>query len=235
MRDVARRIVAVVDRLNAGVTMLVGALLAVVAAVVVVQVLVRFVLTAVGINISAPWTEEVARFTLIWMVFLGAAVGVRHSRLIALEFAVQRLPGRVGIPLRYLVLLVCAAFYGLLLWVGVQFLELGRSETTPVLGITHDRIYWAMPVGAGLMILNAGALILDSWAERFDIRLAGPRARRWWTEPWSSCWSPCWSCSRRACRSRWRWASRRCPRWWTAACRSSRSRRWCSRASTASR
>jgi len=176
MRDIARGIVAVVDRLNAGVTLLVGGLLGVVAAVVLVQVLVRFVLTAVGINISAPWTEEVARFTLIWMVFLGAAVGVRHSRLIALEFAVQRLPGTVGIPLRYLVLLVCAGFYVLLVWVGVQFLELGRSERTPVLGITRDRIYWAMPVGAGLMILNTVVLILESWVDRFDIRLAAERA-----------------------------------------------------------
>jgi hypothetical protein len=53
----------------------------------------------------APWTEELARYTLIWMVFLGAAVGVRHSRLIALEFGVRKPARAAGIPLRYLVML----------------------------------------------------------------------------------------------------------------------------------
>lgn len=176
MREVARGIIGIVDRLNAAVAVLVGLLLAVVAATVIAQVTVRFVLTAAGFNISAPWTEELARFTLIWMVFLGAAVGVRHSRLIALEFAIRKLPGLAGIPLRYLVLLVCIAFYALLVWVGLQFIELGRTERSPVMGITRDRIYWAMPVGAGLMILNTSVLILDSWAGRFDIRLAADRA-----------------------------------------------------------
>jgi TRAP-type C4-dicarboxylate transport system permease small subunit len=91
---------------------------------------VRFVLTAAGINISAPWTEELARYTLIWMVFLGAAVGVRHARMIALEFGVRRLPAP-GIPLRYGVMLLCMAFFGLLLWVGLDFIELGRVRDEP--------------------------------------------------------------------------------------------------------
>jgi TRAP-type C4-dicarboxylate transport system permease small subunit len=176
MRDTARGIIGVVDRLNGAVAMVVGLLLAVVAGLVVVQVTVRFVLTAAGINLSVPWTEELARFTLIWMVFLGAAVGVRHSRLIALEFAIRKLPGIAGIPLRYLVLLVCVGFYALLVSVGTDFLALGRTERAPVTGITRDRIYWAMPVGAGLMILNTLTLILESWVERFDIRLAVDRA-----------------------------------------------------------
>ncbi len=176
MREAARGIIGVVDRLNMAVGLAVGLLLAIVAGLVVTQVMVRFVLTAVGINISAPWTEELARFTLIWMVFLGAAVGVRHSRLIALEFAVRKLPAAAGIPLRYLVLLVCVAFYALLVWVGSDFLAMGRSERAPVTGLTRDRIYWAMPVAAGLMILNTLTLMLEAWLDRFDIRFAADRA-----------------------------------------------------------
>ncbi len=110
----------------------------------------RFVLTAVDINISAPWTEELARYTLIWMVFLGAAVGVRHARMIALEFGVRKAarPGGHSRALRGHDPL-SIAFFGLLFWVGLDFIELGRSETSPVLGITKDRVYWAMPVGDG--------------------------------------------------------------------------------------
>lgn len=167
-----KQFVSIVDRLNIVLTMVVGALLAVVAGAVLFQVLVRFVLTAAGINISAPWTEELARYTLIWMVFLGAAVGVRHARMIALEFGIRKLPARAGIPLRYAVTLLGIGFFGLLVWVGLDFIELGRSETSPVLGITKDRVYWAMPVGMVLMIVNSLALMAESLAEGRDLRYA---------------------------------------------------------------
>jgi TRAP-type C4-dicarboxylate transport system permease small subunit len=167
-----RVFVTAMDRVNAVATVLVAVLLAIVAIAVMGQVTVRFILTAFGINISAPWTEEIARYTLIWMVFLGAAIGVRHARMIALEFGVRKLPKGVGVTLRYAVMIMSMAFFGLLFWVGMDFLELGRSERSPVLGITRDYVYWAMPVGMVLMILNSLALIAETILEGRDIRFA---------------------------------------------------------------
>jgi TRAP-type C4-dicarboxylate transport system permease small subunit len=164
------------DKINMVATWVVAALLAIVAIAVMGQVTVRFVLTAFGINISAPWTEEIARYTLIWMVFLGAAIGVRHARMIALEFGIRKLPAGVGVPIRYAVMIMSIAFFGLLFWVGMDFLELGRSERSPVLGITRDYVYWAMPVGMVLMILNSLALIVENILEGRDIRFASDLA-----------------------------------------------------------
>lgn len=124
-----------------GISTLVSALLAFVTLTVMTQVLVRFVLTTASINISDPWNEELARCTVIWMVFLGAAVGVRHARMIALEFGVRKLRARAGVPIRYAVMCMSIAFFGLLFWVGLDFLELGRIETSPVLGITKGWVY----------------------------------------------------------------------------------------------
>lgn len=174
--DVLRLFVAIIDRINAVATLIVAALLAMVAVAVMVQVTVRFVLTAFEINISAPWTEEIARYTLIWMVFLGAAIGVRHARMIALEFGVRKMPQGVGVPIRYAVMIMSMSFFGLLFWVGIDFLELGRSERSPVLGITRDYVYWAMPVGMVLMILNSLALIVETMLEGRDIRFASDLA-----------------------------------------------------------
>ncbi|MDO9636964.1 MAG: TRAP transporter small permease [Pseudotabrizicola sp.] len=165
-----------IDKLNAGVTILVGMLLMVVTLSVFGQVTVRFVLTAGGINISAPWTEELARYALIWMVFLGAGVGVRHAQMIALEFGVRKLPARIGIPVRNLSIVLCVAFFAMMVWVGISFVDLGRSETSPVLGITKDYVYWAMPVGAGLMIINSVALVIDTVLSGRDIRFAADDA-----------------------------------------------------------
>jgi TRAP-type C4-dicarboxylate transport system permease small subunit len=171
-----QNIVSAIDKLNAGVTILVGLLLMVVTVAVFGQVTVRFVLTAAGINISAPWTEELARYALIWMVFLGAGVGVRHAQMIALEFGVRKLPARLGVPVRYLSILLCVAFFAMLVWVGLSFVNLGRTETSPVLGITKDYVYWAMPFGAALMIINSAALVIDTILKGRDIRFAADDA-----------------------------------------------------------
>lgn len=171
-----RHLVSSIDLVNKGVTLLVGVLLMVVAGAVMWQVTVRFVLTAAGMNISAPWTEELARYALIWMVFLGAGIGVRHARMIALEFGVRKLPAPAGIAVRYLSILLAVGFFALMIWVGLKFVNLGRTETSPVLGITKDRVYWAMPVGAGLMLLNTLALVLDTVLQRRDIRFVADHA-----------------------------------------------------------
>lgn len=171
-----RSFVSAIDKVNAGVTIVVGLLLMLVTIAVFGQVAVRFVLTAAGINISAPWTEELARYALIWMVFLGAGVGVRNAQMIALEFGVRKLPAGVGVPVRYLSIGLCVAFFAMLLWVGISFVDLGRSETSPGLGITKDYVYWAMPVGAGLMILNSVALVIDTLLAGRDIRFAADDA-----------------------------------------------------------
>lgn len=162
-----------VDWMNAAVTLAVGLLLAVMSMAVMGQVTVRFVLTAAGINVSAPWTEELARYALIWMIFLGAGVGVRRAQMIALEFLVRKVPAAIGVTMRYLVIALSIAFFGLLLTVGLDFVELGRSERSPVMGITKDYVYWAMPVGAVLMIINSIALVAQSIIEKRDIRFIG--------------------------------------------------------------
>ena len=172
-RGPARAALRAVDRLNAALRALVGLLLGIVAAAVLGQVLVRFVLTAFGLNVSAPWTEELARYALIWMVFLGAGVGCRKAQLIALEVVTQALPGRWGQALRYLSLAACLGFFALLIQVGLPFVELGRTETSPVTQIPKSRVYWAMPVGAAAMILNTLALIAEAAVERRDIRAIG--------------------------------------------------------------
>jgi TRAP-type C4-dicarboxylate transport system permease small subunit len=163
----------VVDRLNLGLTYLIGLLLAVMTFAVLTQVLVRFVLTAAGINLSAAWTEEVARYVLIWIVFLGAGIGCRKRQLISLEFIVRWLPSLPGQAIVHLGLLACIGFFGLLISVGLAFMELGAVETSPVMQVPKAWVYAAMPAGASLMLLNTAVLMAETLMQRQDIRLVG--------------------------------------------------------------
>ncbi|MBL8587505.1 MAG: TRAP transporter small permease [Methylobacteriaceae bacterium] len=162
------------DRLNAAVYYLLGALLAVIVIVVLLQVLVRFVLTSLGVNVAAPWTEEMARYVLVWLIFLGAAVGCRKMQLISLEFVVRGAPALLGKLARIAALALCLVLFLLMLRYGVEFVNvIGRSELSPVMQIPKTWVYWAMPVGASLMIVNTLAFVADAAVEGRDIREHG--------------------------------------------------------------
>jgi TRAP-type C4-dicarboxylate transport system permease small subunit len=166
-----RTLFGILDHVNRAVYYALGFLLAVIAVVVLLQVGVRFVLTAAGVNIAAPWTEELARYLLVWMIFLGAGVGCRRMQLIALTFVINWLPPWLGSAARLLALCLCLWLFGILLVYGWQFVQLiGRSEMSPVMQISKSWVYWAMPIGAALMIVNTLAFIAEALMPGGDMR-----------------------------------------------------------------
>jgi TRAP-type C4-dicarboxylate transport system permease small subunit len=174
MRTMVRGVLGIVDRLNAVVYHAIGGLLAAIAIVVLMQVIVRFILTNLGINIAAPWTEEMARYLLVWLIFLGAAVGCRKMQLISLEFVVKGLPRVVGVLVRHVALVLCIGLFLLMIRYGTDFVTIiGRTELSPVMQIPKTWVYWAMPVGAALMTLNTLCFIAENWLEGRDIRQSG--------------------------------------------------------------
>lgn len=136
------------------------------------QVSVRFLLTGLGWNLAAPWSEEVSRYLMIWIIFLGAGVACRKAQLIALELVVTLLPAPLGRALRFAALLGCLVFFTLMIYLGLEFMEFGAIETSPVLSMPKTWIYLAMPVGFGLMFLNTATLIAECLLQGIDIRHA---------------------------------------------------------------
>lgn len=171
MQRAMRTLFGLLDHVNRAVYYTLGLLLAVISFVVLLQVLVRFVLTAAGINIAVPWTEELARYLLVWMILLGAGVGCRRMQLIALTFVITWLPSWLGSAARLLALGLSLWLFVILLIYGYQFVQvIGRTELSPVLQISKNWVYWAMPVGAALMIVNTLAFIAEALMPGGDIR-----------------------------------------------------------------
>ncbi len=77
------------DRVNSLAEYAVCALLAVMVVVVFLQVIFRFVIRS-----SLPWSEELARYLMVWIVFLGASIGVKRKSHIGVEAVVALLPDR---------------------------------------------------------------------------------------------------------------------------------------------
>lgn len=162
-----------VDTINVAAKFLLGALLLWMTVATFMQVLVRFVFTNLGWAISAPWTEETARYAMIWVVFIGLGVGFRYGLLLSLTFVADALSNRIGQALRYMALALSFVFLLSIFFIGLDFLEFGRMERSPALSLPKNWIYMAMPVGAVLGCMNILALIVSAWHTGTDIRRVG--------------------------------------------------------------
>jgi TRAP-type C4-dicarboxylate transport system permease small subunit len=152
---------SMVDRMNVCLRHLVGATLGVMVLAVAVQIVVRFLLPRLGIIVSVPWTEELARYLMIWCIFVGAAVAARSGALIAMDTLPDALPPRWGDCVRLAALAITLAFFGELIWLGWRWVEFGQSETSTVLHAPMSWVYLALPVGAAFAIINIVAFIVE--------------------------------------------------------------------------
>ena len=124
---------------------------AVATAAVLIQIAVRFVLPEIGIVIAAPWTEELARYLMVWVVFLGVAVLLRSGRLIAVELMVPQGAAKV---IRLGSVAICLLFFSIVASIGFDWARMSTMEVAPVTRIAMNWVYLAMPIGALIAIAN---------------------------------------------------------------------------------
>ncbi len=99
------------------------------------------------------WYDEIARAAFVWVVFLGAAVGVKRGAHFRLHLLVDVLPRPLQRVALGLGLLIVMGFSVVLVQQGRAFTELGRVQTLPVSGVSKAWVYAAIPVGGVLIIV----------------------------------------------------------------------------------
>jgi TRAP-type C4-dicarboxylate transport system permease small subunit len=101
------------------------------------------------------WYDEIARLCFVWIIFLGAAVGVRRGVHFRLHLLVDRFgPGAIRAAHLFSVAVV-AGFGAVLIWQGWKLVELGQFQQTPVMGLSKAYVYASIPVGGALMVVFA--------------------------------------------------------------------------------
>jgi len=116
---------------------------------VIAQILSRYV-----IKISAPWTEEAARYLMIWMALLAAGIAFQKGEHFNIDFVTSRLRAKTQRKIvLFTGLLTFIFILAIILW-GVPFAILGFFTVSPGLEITMFLPYLAVPVAGGVMMLN---------------------------------------------------------------------------------
>ena len=99
------------------------------------------------------WYDEIARLLFVWIVFLGAAVGVRRSGHFRLQLLIERFSPSWRRVVDAFGVLAVMLFGGVLIQQGWKLVELGQFQQTPVMGLSKAYVYASMPVGGALVIL----------------------------------------------------------------------------------
>jgi TRAP-type C4-dicarboxylate transport system permease small subunit len=93
------------------------------------------------LNDSAAWTEEIARYLLICMVFVGIAAAVRGGRHIHVDFLYRLLPRKASRALATIVDLVRIAFFGFATVLTWQMMEKMVNYRMTIIDLPMNLVY----------------------------------------------------------------------------------------------
>lgn len=131
------------------------------------QVAVRYILP-----FPLPWVEELAVYLSGYVAMVGTSVCLRMGYHLQVDLLRDRLGPRAVLVHALIVNLVVASFGVFLLRYGIRFVELGAGQTSPSSYFPVALGRMSMPIGGGLLIIQALVLSLRA----VDQLINGPRA-----------------------------------------------------------
>ncbi len=130
------------------------------------QVVLRYVF-----NMGNSWAEELARYSFVWLVLLGAAVAVRRGRHMRIDFFINLFPLRVKRVIETMLNFSLALFLIVLTYYGVRLVLLAHRQLSTGLSLPMSYAYASIPVGGILMLIFLfEPLIADLKANRVVLK-----------------------------------------------------------------
>jgi len=138
-------------RLNRALLML---LLALMAILVFANVVLRYTT-----GDSIVWAEELSRYLMIWLTFLGAGLVLRYGGHLAIDNLQNVVSAGIGRLLRALIVLCIAGFALAMIWLGSLYILRAWDQTTPVMELPFGLVYSALPVGFAFLLLHLAMFV----------------------------------------------------------------------------
>ncbi len=133
-------------------------------ALVFLQFFTRYVM-----NDSFAWTEELAVYCLIPVVFIGSAMCVRRSRHIQVNILYRYLPAPLGRACSTLVDLIGIVFFGYVSWLVARYALAVNNEPMTTIDWNKSHVYWLAFIGFALMFGRAIQVAWLNWRQGYSI------------------------------------------------------------------
>lgn len=114
-----------------------------------IQVFARYIM-----NSSLSWSEESARFLFVWIVAIGASIGVKEKFHVVVSILTDRLPKSVQTAVRFAVSMLMAVIACVLLYSGSLLLRSVSVQVSASLNLPMPVLYACIPISAFLMLIH---------------------------------------------------------------------------------
>lgn len=116
-----------------------------------INVITRFVF-----GYSIIWAEELTRYVIIWITFIGGSYCVRERAHVGIDVLVVKLPDAARWKMELVLSLIGLVYCGTLVLIGWLLLQsvLQSGQISPTMMISMGWAYAAIPVGGLLMVIR---------------------------------------------------------------------------------
>ncbi len=129
------------------------------------QFITRYVL-----NDSAAWTEEVARYMLIGVVFIGVSVGVAKNNQIQVDFFYRHMPAAMGRWLSRAVDVLRTAFFAAAVVMTAQMMwKIGGNTRMTIVDAPMNIVYGMCLFGFVCMTWRSIQVLRRHWARGYSV------------------------------------------------------------------
>ncbi len=126
------------------------------AIIVAVQVFFRYVL-----NQSLFWSEELARYLLVWLTFLGASCAYYRHAHPGVDILYNRVPPFLRKGFALAIHLVSIGLFAVMIVCGWQFAHFVRLQTTPALQLPKWLLIGIIPISGTILMIHGISFLAD--------------------------------------------------------------------------
>ncbi|HEY9223201.1 MAG: TRAP transporter small permease [Variovorax sp.] len=121
-------------------------------------------------NDSASWTEEIARYMLVAVVFVGAAIGVAKNNQIQVDFFYRHMPAAMGRWLSRAVDVLRTAFFAAAVVMTWQMMEkIGNQTRMTIVDAPMNIVYGVCLFGFAAMTFRSAQVARIHWRRGYSV------------------------------------------------------------------
>lgn len=103
---------------------------------------------------ALSWSEEIARYLLVWGTFFAATLAYKRRSHIVILFAVEALPKKIQSYVNVLTTLLSVFFMATLVVYGFKIMAIQSQQISPAMSIPMRYIYSCIPVSMIIMLIH---------------------------------------------------------------------------------
>ena len=142
-------------KFTAGYSWLLSWLLVISVAILIIPVSLQIFSRYTALIPSYIWTEEMARFLFIWMIMIGAMIGVREGTHFEVDLW-PRLKPRAEAAVRLVASIGVLVMALVFVWAGIEFTRFGWNRTSELAELPLWMIHIAWPLTGVTWVLFIG-------------------------------------------------------------------------------